>query len=226
MRYNSSMAQYLRYRFPGSETIQTNYSQAGQDLFVLSMLNGRRNGTYLEIGSSIAEQLNNTCLLEREFDWTGVGVEIVPDYVAEYNSKRKNQSVVADATTVDVAQVLNDAGITDTDIDYLSCDCEPPSVTLAALKNIPHDIYRFAVITFEHDAYVHGNDIKLESREFLSSLGYVLVASNISENGIHVDFEDWWVHPELVDPVAIEAFMAAGDDVKPWMNYIYPNAAV
>ena len=43
---------YLKHRFSGYTKVFQNYSQAYQDLFVLSMLNGKRNGKYVEIGSN------------------------------------------------------------------------------------------------------------------------------------------------------------------------------
>ena len=51
-------------------------SQAGQDLFVVCMLQGKENGSFLEIGSSHLKTGNNTYLLEKTFNWTGYGVDI------------------------------------------------------------------------------------------------------------------------------------------------------
>ena len=49
-RYHSVNLSSLKYQFPGIDMIENNYSQAFQDMFVLTMLNGKRNGTYVEIG--------------------------------------------------------------------------------------------------------------------------------------------------------------------------------
>ena len=38
------------------------YSQSAQDIFVLSVLDQKRDGTYLEIGSSVPVDNNNTYL--------------------------------------------------------------------------------------------------------------------------------------------------------------------
>lgn len=40
--YNKGKHQYLKYNFNLSETIETNFSQAYQDMYVLSMLNGKK----------------------------------------------------------------------------------------------------------------------------------------------------------------------------------------
>lgn len=217
-----NLPERLRYRFPKCETITQLYSQAGQDLFVLSMLNGLEAGTYVEIGSRLPEYMSNTVLLEKNYGWRGVGVEILPEFVEQYNAQRINKTVQGDATTLDYLQALRDAGIEGTDIDYLSCDCEPPEVTFQALKRVIGQGLRFAVITFEHDAYAQGNDIKNASREYLRQHGYVLVVSNVSEHQKQTNFEDWWVHPDLVGSDFIEFFKDDGDDIKYWAEYIFP----
>jgi len=225
MMYNKHLAPRLRYSFPGCEDIEHNWSQAGQDLFVLSMLNGLRDGTYLEIGSCYGESMSNTCLLERDFGWRGVGIDINTEFVGEYNATRHNKSVCGDATTADYPAMLRSAGIEDTVIDYLSCDCEPASNTLKALQQVLTSGLKFAIITFEHDEYANLPDVtvKTESRRLLKEQGYVLVASNISAAGDTTSFEDWWANPELVDPAFIDLFRSDGDDVKYWADYIYPN---
>ena len=48
--------------------IKANHSQAYQDLFVLTMLSGKKNGRYLEIGGNHPSEFNNTYLLETEFN--------------------------------------------------------------------------------------------------------------------------------------------------------------
>ena len=58
----------LRRAFNYSNTITYNYGQSDQDIWVLSMLNGLHNGTYLEIGAGWPEHISNTALLELLFD--------------------------------------------------------------------------------------------------------------------------------------------------------------
>ena len=66
-RYFKKDYDNLRHKFPGAENIENNYSQAFQDMFVLSMLDGKRNGTYVEIGGDHPVVINNSYLLESEF---------------------------------------------------------------------------------------------------------------------------------------------------------------
>ena len=46
-RFSKKKFKDLRYKFKDAELIDVNYSQVYQDMFVLSMLDGKKNGTYL-----------------------------------------------------------------------------------------------------------------------------------------------------------------------------------
>ena len=210
----------LKHKFLCSEFLTYNYSQADQDIFVLSMLNGKHNGTYLEIGCNEPYNINNTALLESDFNWKGLSLDINDWYAGMFNMNRKNRAVTADATTANYIDLLKAAGINQTDLDYLSIDCEPAEQTLRALKQIPLDYLRFAVITFEHNCYVFGPDVKIASREYLISHGYVLVVSNVSVSG-RQDFEDWYVHPALVDMEVVNQHLATDNSIKFFKNYLY-----
>lgn len=50
-------------------------SQHRQDLFVLSQLDFKRNGYFVEFGASNGINLSNTYLLEKEYGWTGILAE-------------------------------------------------------------------------------------------------------------------------------------------------------
>ena len=209
----------LRFPFEGSETVKKSYAQAGQDLFVLTALNGKRKGIYLEIGAAWPQFNSNTYLLEKEFGWSGLSIESDKKFVNMFNSSdRVNKCIGVDATK------LNFASVTDIrTFDYLSIDCEPPNITYEALLNVFHDNFEFAVITYEHDSYNGGAPYKKLSREFLISKGYKLIASNISVvfKGKEVDFEDWWVLPKLVDRNIIDKIKSSPSHPQNWKNYLF-----
>lgn len=211
----------LRFKFEGSETLTRNFSQAGQDLFVLAALNGKRNGTYLELGAGPCAHGSNTYLLETEFKWRGVAVEIDEGFHQDQIKHRSHHVELADATKVNFADLLIRGGIHDKVIDYVSLDLESIN-TLVALYNLPLETHKFAVISYEHDCYAYGPKYKKLSRQYLTDMGYELVVSNIAATG-YDDFEDWWVHPELVDSARIKAMKSIDDSVKQWNDYIFES---
>lgn len=205
----------LKFKFPGYDKLKKNYSHSFQDLIVISLHNGKRNGTYLEIGSCFPYEGNNTALLEESFDWTGVSVEYNEDHVKDFNANRKNKTIHHDARSLDYSGVLSAMNFP-TDIDYLQIDCEPSDVSYEVLQKIPFDKYRFAVITFEHDFYQNKNlPYRDWSRSYLIDKGYIPVVNDVAvpyreRTGEH-SHEDWWIHPALIDPVVFQKLKVYGE---------------
>lgn len=192
----------LKIKFPGSESIEKNYSQSFQDMFVLSVLNGKKNGFFFEIGAHDPEDLSNTYLLEK-FDWTGISIDIDPRFEKPFLSKRKSKFLVKNALTCDYKELFKEYNVP-SQVDYLQIDIEPQINTFNCLKMIPLDDYRFSVITFETDYYAKNIDrdiaemVRTESRKILESHGYLMVAGDVCTLG-NDPFEDWWVDPRVVD---------------------------
>ena len=206
-RYYKKDLDNLRYKFPESEKILNNYSQAFQDMFVLSILNGKKNGTYVEIGADHGVIISNTYLLESEFNWKGVSFEIEDQKVSEYNKIRNNKCICADATVFDYKTFFEKNNYPK-QIDYLQVDIEPAWQTLKALKALPLDEYRFSVITYETDVYKDGPDSGEEAMDILLSLGYELVVRNVAN--LNNPYEDWYVDPSVVDPEIVKYFINNG----------------
>jgi hypothetical protein len=55
------------------------HSQAGQDLFVISILQGKTNGYFLEIGAGHPVHSSNTFVLEKKFNFTGHSIDQVDE---------------------------------------------------------------------------------------------------------------------------------------------------
>lgn len=191
--YNSNSDE-LKTLFSGSDSIEKNFSQAYQDLFALTMLGGKINGKYLEIGANDPFFFNNTALLE-SLGWKGISLEINSDLVEKFNNERTQKCHEHDATTFNWKEILTKKRWK-TRIDYVSCDCEPASTTYKALVNLPHKDYRFSVITYETDVYKDGPEPREMQRNFLENLGYQLVCSNVCNSG--APFEDWWIDPKVI----------------------------
>jgi len=217
--YTKDKLNDLRFKFNGVENIEQNYSQAFQDIFVLTVLNGKKEGKYLEIGAYHPYEHSNTFLLEKYFGWKGYSLDIVRKSVVNFNGKRSNECGLYDATVFDYKSLMDKLNW-ENEWDYLQLDCEPASNTYLALLQIPFSDYKFRVITYEHDWYTEKNIYRDKSRKYLKDLGYELLISNISVDH-KSPFEDWWVHPELVDRDIIDNMKCVDDDIRKIDEYIY-----
>jgi hypothetical protein len=213
--YNKFKHQRLKHKFPGSENIEVNFSESYQDMFVLTVMNGKRDGTFLEIGAGAPFYGSNTVLLE-QFGWRGMGIDINPLAVS---FDRKTPCMLKDAMEIDYVKLIDDLKLGPV-VDYLQLDCDPAEVTYDILKKIPFDKFKFRIITYEHDYYNADNkEIRIWSREFLKSKGYHLLVTDIAPDHAR-SYEDWWIHPDLVDAKIIREMTDIRPLVKKSENYL------
>jgi hypothetical protein len=205
--------QKLRLKFQESDSIKRNFSQAGQDLFVLSILDGKRDGVFLDLGCHEPIYINNTYLLESSFGWKGLSIDI-DESVFKLFVFRKTKTLCADCTKLDWDWVLETLGTAK--VDYLSLDLEPPEVTLECLRTIPFERIEFSVITFEHDAYRAKETVRIPSRKLLESKGYIWVCSNVKIKDL--EFEDWYCNPKFVDEKRMALISSQNEN---WENIIF-----
>jgi len=180
-------------------------SQSFQDAFVLNLLNFKKNGFFVEIGSNHPIIYSNTFLLEYKYKWKGIAFEISKSLVKRYSAERDAAIYRCDATNFDYMKAFEKVGAPK-QIDYLQVDIEPSSQSLAALLLLPHSIYRFSVITFEHDAYANleGLNVKQHANEFLSGLGYSRVVDNMKSKGCA--YEDWYCDAKFFSQETLQNF--------------------
>jgi len=210
--YTKDQHNSLIYKFPQSENIEKTYSQCMQDLFVLTMLNGKTDGTYVELGAGDPFLSNNTALLE-ELGWSGISLDWNEEDVNKFKEQRKNIILSKNVLETDFQQLFNHFKLPKV-IDYLSLDVDPCKTTYETLLNLPLNEYKFAVITYEHDFWVDNTtSYRSKSRKYLLKKGYKLVVSNLGANPKQ-PFEDWWVHPDLVDPNIISLIEKTTPDTK------------
>jgi len=221
---------------PRLHLLEKTYSEAYQDIFVLQCFNGMKNGTYLEIGAGHPMSGNNTYILEKGYEWIGLSIdygwddwnddciittfdgvdwprdEYRKNLIKNWNKARTNPVLLTNAITCDWEKIIDENYNTNI-IDYLQVDIDPPGGTYQCLERLPFDKIDFRVITYEHDAYVVGDEWRSKSRKFLESKGFILVAGNISvpklslkfsSNCYHLPnnpFEDWWVNKKYMSEV-------------------------
>jgi hypothetical protein len=181
-------------------------SQAGQDMFAWLLTHDKAElNTYLEIGANHPIKTNNTYMLEKIERWRGIMVEYDPGFRTAYNVYRPlAKAIIGDARNVDYAAELKDYPA---DMGYLQIDLDADNrSTLDVLELLDRTVLtnkRFATITFETDIY-RGNffNTRERARDILKSRGYVLLAGDVEVywEGGNKPFEDWWVHPELINP--------------------------
>lgn len=209
--YYEYLYEKLRVKFTGANQIKRNYSQCYQDMFVLIMLDGKKNGKFLEIGCGEPFFGNNTALLE-ELGWTGISIDMDEAKTLPFSQQRKSKVITADATKINYNEIITE------DYDYLQIDCDPALVSLEILFKIPFEKYKFSVITFEHDDYC-SEGVKERSRKYLTSLGYVMIVGDIAPDK-YMNFEDWWVHPDMIRKDLIEKMKVISDNTKKCDDYM------
>lgn len=185
--------------------------QANQDKFVLTILKQKRNGYFLEIGSNHPININNSYLLETKFGWKGIMIEYDASFLPLYKTHRPNSMhIIHDATKVDYKTLFAKFNMPSV-FDYLQIDLEANNgstiQTLRKLDSEIFDAHKFATVTFEHDVY-HTNfgNTRLASRDIFKKRGYVCVFEDINNLGTK-PYEDWYVHPDLVDMEYVHQLM-------------------
>jgi hypothetical protein len=176
--------------------------QAQQDKFVLNILKEKKNGYFLEIGSNEPILINNTYLLEKQYNWKGIMVEYDNSFLDSYKQHRPNSiHIIHDATTINYKNIFEENNLPLL-FDYLQIDLHVSTgstiQTLQKLDNEIFDTYKFATVTFEHDIYgTNFGDTRLKSREIFLKRGYICIFEDVNNEGN--PYEDWYVHPDLVD---------------------------
>lgn len=176
--------------------------ESGQDFWAFHKCGRKLDGTFIDIGSNEPIRWNNTYALE-EVGWTGVLVEIDPQYAALTREKRKSTLITADARAIDWPRVLYmpDGVCT---VDYLSLDIdenEERDLATTILTNLFNAGVSWRCATIEHDGYRYGDNPRLKIRDLMQANGYTLARANVEIGqyrggygaGNGKPFEDWWV---------------------------------
>tara|TARA_B110000459_G_scaffold197527_1_gene241115 strand:+ start:2387 stop:3631 length:1245 start_codon:yes stop_codon:yes gene_type:complete len=192
--YTQNEKHKYRYKFDGLDTVVKNYSRHFQDMFVLSLLNGKKNGTFIEVGSGHPKLFNNTYLLEDKFDWRGISLDISERMCAQHSRERKSSIVLADANKINFSELFKQHCL-ESKIDFLRINADAAS--LNTLQGIPFNEYEFSTIQIQHNACWWGDELKNKTRKILSEIGYVLMVPDVAVDENNA-YEDWWVHPGFV----------------------------
>ena len=181
------------------------YSDAKQDQFAANILEFKKNGYCVDIGSCHSVISNNTYYFQG-LNWTSISVEIERGYNESYSTRTNGVHLNKNALEVNYKETFEEYEFPKS-IDYLSLDVD--TVSLDVLRILPLDEYRFKVITVEHDGYLYGDKYREQQRNLLNSYGYLLLCSNVyveqsGYEGKECPFEDWWIDPSEFDSDLIE----------------------
>lgn len=181
------------------------HSQAGQDLWVDEMLEHKTGGHYVDLGCNHESFHSNTYALETERDWSGLLVDVVGGC-----ENRNGKFVKADAANPD--EVLRYAYSQLPPVsDYLSLDCDDAS--FKAFGVLPWKTVTWRAMTIETDVYRKGIVERDTMRAALRQKGYILVCGDVIvewPQSVFVPYEDWFCHPDLVNPDQIRRFRCHG----------------
>jgi hypothetical protein len=186
------------------------YSQAGQDKFVMSLIKNPVSQPYfLDIGCHLPRHLNNTLLLE-ENGWFGVSLDIL-DFSVEWAS-RKTPFVQVDALSFDYKVLFHLYKLPNV-IDYLNVDIEGEGLRFEALKRAFASDCEFKIITIEHDRYRGYTESEAKpQRDFLIDRGYECICEDVCASGN--PFEDWWINPKFFRDVDYQHLYSVNEDYK------------
>lgn len=190
----------------------TSKSQAAQDIFVIAMTEGMRNGFYVDIGANHPVAINNTYLLESEFGWTGILVDILPGCEVRKGKFFRCDSSNPTPELIEAYQNMPEV------VDFLSLDVD--DATLSTFQTLPWNKKRFRISCIEHDAYAKGPEVRDQIRIMMNGMGYVTVCGDVgirfpNESCPIGAFEDWFCDPELIKSDMIGKFRCDG---KHWRD--------
>lgn len=60
------------------------YSQGNEELVIRDFFQDRRAGVFVDVGCSHYERNSTTYYLERHLGWSGIAIDAIPDYAADY----------------------------------------------------------------------------------------------------------------------------------------------
>jgi hypothetical protein len=211
--YLSKFVNRLKYKFKGHDIIQRNYSETWQDIFVLTLLNGKRNGTYLEIGSGYPIFANNTYLLEKDFSWYGISIDNQSKFTQKHFLSREHRAFCMDADNINYQTMFSDCEMS-MEIDYLQIDCGDSDTSLIVLFKVIDSGICPSIITFSHDNYKDISRLnKIKARQYLQNKGYELLVSNVSHQD-NDDYEDWFIEPNRVSKDIVAKIKNDDDSIK------------
>ena len=198
------------------------YSQAGQDEWVIKLLENKRKGYFVDIGAYDGVQGSNTYYLEKELGLKGLCIE--PNTNLFFNLTRCRHSTNINVAVTDYNGKIKfgEESVSDTgklitcktlstifklvraprEIDYLSIDVEGHEYTV--FKDFDFENWDISLMTVEHNLYCWGPKNKERNYKLLSSKGFVRVVEDapcLDPNPalFNQPLEDWYASKKFLE---------------------------
>lgn len=165
-------------------------SKESQDLFAWSIIG--KKGYFLDLGSKFPKLGNNTWLLEQS-GWSGILVDIDKKFIDQSLKERSSKAFCLNSESKELIDQIKKTRPSK-HFDYISFDVD--SSAKLTLDNLLSENVKFSCMTFEHDCYRLGNNLKEYSRSTLKEAGYFPLFSDVLVNGL--SWEDWWVDLKVI----------------------------
>lgn len=171
---------------------------------------------------SLPEHIQDEFINLYDYDQVMAGCSDTPNVLEpehDWAIQRPNSNlIIDDALAVDYSKLSGP-------YDYLQIDLDQAYESIKCLESIVAN-HNFSVVTFEHDYFRLTADTdycRSRSREIMHDHGYMLLANDVTcepTQGWTIDnrpiyFEDWYVHPDAVDPAIIQQYSCITDELTP-----------
>ena len=185
------------------------YSAERQDEFIANLLEFKKSGSFVDIGSAHSDMANNSKFFDESLNWKGICIDR-DDFTTSYSNRNNTKFYCGDATILNYKELFEINNLPKV-IDYLSLDAD--IVSNEVLKILPSKEYTFSSITIEHDYYSVGDSRRKEQRQLLSDMGYHLLCADVSfiHGNVKLSWEDWWIHPQSFDMEKVKFLQSDGE---------------
>jgi hypothetical protein len=191
----------------------TSFSQAGQDVFVHKVLEGKTEGVFLDVGAGHPVNLSNTYALEQQFGWRGYLIE--QNDIAAQMLRTDRKSAVLQVNALTVAWRTFEQK----DFDYISLDVD--YISHKVLLDMLVAGITARVWTIEHNEYSYpdgGSPAWVDRVLMAGAKGYELIAENVTNT--ELPFENWYVDRLRVNMDIARKFTSTGRDGTELANSI------
>ena len=206
------------------------YSQIGQDQWVNSILNGKKDGYFIELGACDGLIYSNTLYFEKYLNWNGICIEPNNNYYNDLNKNRKchiSHDLVFSHENIEVDFSLCDAvsGIIDENIGPFTQKKEVIKKKTTTLTKILNEFNAPNIIDYL------SLDVEGQEYNILKTFNfekYKFRCITVEHNAPHVGPQQQMLIRNLLESEGYK-FIKGNDDILNWKHdsiddfYVFPE---